>query len=120
MEKFTTSNKKVIQIPKTAGDWELYQKDGRSNLAAANLTKRLLTCFKLIEKYVGKGDGVVEAAAKAGKRMRETMEKYAHVGATDTEPRVTAGFAFRDFVAARYDVSLMGSTAEKVYDSVRY
>lgn len=74
---------RVIRVPSSADDWELFTASMPCNKAANALTAAL--CKALA--FVGKGMSVDEAMHKY---MDPVMDKYADCGAADSEPRYHA------------------------------
>lgn len=95
----------MTTLPTSASDWQLYSKAGSANAARA-LTAALKRAEKKARKVLAKTHGDRNAANVMAKIFDEVMYpvmgKFASVGASDTEPRVTAKM-YLDKVVEEFD-----------------
>jgi len=92
-------------LPTSASDWQLYSRKGSANAARA-LTAALKRAEKKARKALDRTHGDKNAANVMSKIFNEVMypvmDKHASVGASDTEPRVTAKL-YLDSVVEEFD-----------------
>lgn len=91
-----------IRIPTTAQEWELYSGRGSANAARA-LTAALKRSMRAFPKFLAEGHPVAEALGKACRckgGFDEAQDKYASLGAADTEPRNHGHQALIDYAKA--------------------
>jgi hypothetical protein len=103
------AGKVTIQIPASVRDWELYSGKGAAN-AARSMTAALKRSFRAFPPLL-RDYSIAEALGRAARiegGIDKAMDKYADLGAADTEPRNHAHQALIDFAKAH----CIGSTAD--------
>lgn len=103
---------KGIEIPMTADDWQLFTRMKGSAKAAKELTAVLKKAFVKFDEMIADDEDVEEALAAAGGMVGSVMDRYARLGATDTESRGVAAQVLVDYAKLR----LLGSLDETRYD----
>ena len=83
---------KIVRIPVSGLDWQLYTSSMRCERAAKSLTTALKKALGEVDKALKEGfhptpDGLERLVHK---HLRPVMDKYASFGACDTEPRCVA------------------------------